>query len=314
MGIRKAMRKANLSSFNRGAKRIEAVVAKTKVPYLPSPATVPVKAGLSAARIFGTTVAAVKPALQATKGKKGGGAAAAVGAAGSAGFFAGSVGEAYRRGKEILRATPAPIRKAAAPAGGFVAGVVAVPLAARYLAPSAAANAAQAAATGALKLPGALAGGDGETSRPRLDEPGASGLRTAPDRKPSGKTKAGGEPVAKDAGEDRGQPRKVAAGGAANSRRRRGQPRKQPGSSGSRGKRGHGQPAGASRSRNGNRTPVVAPRSSDRPRSRSRRRGSGRGRGGGITPTQAKVLRDIEAQGFQVQVSPSNPFPLLEDP
>lgn len=285
------MNNASPAKFAEGRKRIESSKIVSKGGIL-NPLAAPTKAVLGVGAIFGNTVAAVKPAVNA-KGSTSARATAA-GVAGSTALFGSTIYEGGKAVKQGVDALPAPVKKAVAPAVGFAAGVVAVPLALRYAPGAVVSTAVKTPIVAGKALSGAGGAlvrgdkaGDPDTvprdvaAPPRSDRKptGAAAARSGSrsrkvDRKLGRKDRGSGR-------EDRkgdGQQRRRADDGDA---RRRGSPRNAQAGDG--------------------RDPDAG---SDRSRGRGRRRRSGGDRLRGLTAAQAQVLRQIEAQGFDVSVSP----------
>lgn len=120
------MRNANVKDYKKGVKKI----TKGLDNRGPIPTKFVTETALRVPAIFGRTVEGVRIPLALPKGTKG--KSAAVGAAGSAAFFGQGLYEAGGAVKDTAQLAPAPVYKALQPAGEFVGGVAAVPLAARY--------------------------------------------------------------------------------------------------------------------------------------------------------------------------------------
>lgn len=144
--IAKPMRNANVKDYKAGVKKITGGLDNKG----PIPVKFVTETALRVPAIFGRAVEGVRvTGLKDAKQLQDAKFATAVGAAGSAGAFGQAAYEAGGIGKDALALTPKPVQAAAAPVVGLAAGVVSVPLAARY-APGAAANLA-------LKAPLAVA-------------------------------------------------------------------------------------------------------------------------------------------------------------
>lgn len=300
MGLRKKLRKANLKDFKRGKAKL---IRKTPdaVKYLAAPVYLPARATLEAAEIFGSTVEAVRPALKHSKGKSTTARATLAGVAGSVGFFTSAGKTAVKTGKAAFEAVPAPVKKVVGPVAGLVAGVVAVPVAARYLAPSAAVNAGQAAVAGTAKGAVSLVTPDGTKPQDQRGVQSAvpSGEAGTAATAVSGGAAASG--VGGPSGTESARPSDAKTSDdrrPADRRRSASRARAKPDADRKRTRRSKG----SRRKLDGDGAAVVAPAS----RRSRRRRGSGRRSGSlrGVSAQEAKLVQALEEGGWEVTLSP----------
>lgn len=277
------MREANLKDFKKGTKKVTAATPVGFKSTVRSALIVPEAFG---GAVEGVRAAGITKASDLRDSKK----TALVGAAGSTGLLASTATAVGRAGKDITDTLPKPVKAVVVPVGAFAAGVALPILAIRY-APGAAASAGVKVATGGAKA-----------LTPGVPSLGRDERRSKRNGKTAGSTAGAGDAAAKDAKSRKGKSRK--AGGAAKASRRKGQSNRgirrktapsKPRSSDVRGAGG----GKASSRRNSN---------SGAHRGGSRRRGSRRGRGSavrGVTKAQEEILHEIEAQGWDVSLSPS---------
>jgi len=293
------MQEANLTDFNRGVEKLQNAVASplpvvpAKVQqYLPPVMAVQnlTKVATTTGRVFGTTVEAVRPALDLTKNRSASERAAAAGVAGSAALFGSVAVETYRGIKQGVEATPAPIRKVVAPVLAFGAGVVAVPIAARY-APGLVDNLPVGTALSSTVPP--LPSFDGTRTPPTNAGAGGSELREEPDR---GQPPLGTAPpgTASSEGQPGSVPPPARSTSRAVERKQRSTPRRSPVRA-KRTPKPEGKPVrdGSSKldaSRSRRRTP--------------RRRRSRSDRSSVVSTATLKLLKSLEKQGLEVTLSP----------